>query len=225
MSGSGFRPRTREHRAVIRVLIADDHAIVRQGLRQIVSETADIAVTGEAASGEEILDLVRSRGGDVVLLDLAMPGRGGIDTLRQLKKERPELPVLILSIYPEDQYAVRALKEGASGYLTKETAPDELVVAIRKAAQGRKYVSATLAERLALNLESHARELPHEALSNREYQVMLMLSSGRTVSEIAGELALSVKTISTNRARLLKKMGMRTNAELTYYAVRHGLVD
>jgi DNA-binding NarL/FixJ family response regulator len=210
---------------VIRVLIADDHAIVREGLRRIVSETPDIAVTGEASSGEEMLDLVRTQSGDVALLDLAMPGRGGIDTLRQLKKEKPELPVLILSIYPEDQYAVRALREGASGYLTKEAAPDELVVAIRKAAQGRKYVSATLAERLALDLEANAEELPHEALSNREYQVMLMLSSGRTVREIADELALSVKTISTNRARLLKKMGMRTNAELTYYAVKQGLVE
>ena len=210
---------------MVRILIADDHAIVRQGLKQIVSETSDMAITGEASTGEELLDLVRSQGADVVLLDLAMPGRGGIDTLRQLKKEKPELPVLILSIYPEDQYAVRALRNGASGYLTKEAAPDELVEAIRKAAQGRKYVSVTLAERLALDLESGTEELPHQALSNREYQVMLMLSSGRTVSEIAEELALSVKTISTNRARLLRKMGMRTNAELTYYAVKRGLVD
>jgi DNA-binding NarL/FixJ family response regulator len=184
-----------------------------------------MAITGEASTGEDLLDLVRSQGADVVLLDLAMPGRGGIDTLRQLKKEKPELPVLILSIYPEDQYAVRALRNGASGYLTKEAAPDELVEAIRKAAQGRKYVSVTLAERLALDLESGTEELPHQALSNREYQVMLMLSSGRTVSEIAEELALSVKTISTNRARLLRKMGMRTNAELTYYAVKRHLVD
>lgn len=210
---------------MVRILIADDHAIVRQGLKQIVSETSDMAITGEASTGEDLLDLVRSQGADVVLLDLAMPGRGGIDTLRQLKKEKPELPVLILSIYPEDQYAVRALRNGASGYLTKEAAPDELVEAIRKAAQGRKYVSVTLAERLALDLESGTEELPHQALSNREYQVMLMLSSGRTVSEIAEELALSVKTISTNRARLLRKMGMRTNAELTYYAVKRHLVD
>ena len=209
---------------MIRILIADDHAIVREGLKQIVRETADMAIAGEASSGEELLDLARTESGDVVLLDLAMPGRGGIDTLRQLKKENPELPVLILSIYPEDQYAVRALRDGASGYLTKETAPDELVVAIRKAAQGRKYVSAALAERLALDLESDAQEVPHEALSDREYQVMLMLSSGRTVSEIAEELALSVKTISTNRARLLKKMGMKTNAELIFYAVKQGLV-
>jgi two-component system invasion response regulator UvrY len=210
---------------MIRILIADDHAIVREGLKQIVSETSDMAIAGEASSGEELLDLVRRQSGDVVLLDLAMPGRGGIDALRQLKKEKPELPVLVLSIYPEDQYAVRALKDGASGYLTKETAPEELVVAIRTAAQGRKYVSATLAERLALDLESDSGAVRHETLSDREYQVMLMLSSGRTVSEIADELALSVKTISTNRARLLKKMDMKTNAELTYYAVKQGLVD
>ena len=162
---------------MIRILIADDHAIVRQGLRQIVSETSDMAIAGEASSGEEVFELLRKQSADVVLLDLAMPGRGGIDTLRQLKKENPGLPVLILSIYPEDQYAVRALRAGASGYLTKEAAPEELVEAIRKAAQGRKYVSATLAERLALDLESDNQELPHQTLSNREYQVMLMLSS------------------------------------------------
>ena len=162
---------------MIRILIADDHAIVRQGLRQIVSETSDMAIAGEASSGEEVFELLRKQSAYVVLLDLAMPGRGGIDTLRQLKKENPGLPVLILSIYPEDQYAVRALRAGASGYLTKEAAPEELVEAIRKAAQGRKYVSATLAERLALDLESDNQELPHQTLSNREYQVMLMLSS------------------------------------------------
>lgn len=209
---------------MIRILIADDHAVVREGLKRILNDTPDMTVTGEASSGQELLDLVRSQPGDVVVLDLAMPGRGGIDTLRQLKREDPELPVLILSIYPEEQYAVRALRDGASGYLTKESAPDELVGAIRKAAQGRKYVSPALAERLALDLEADGTELPHETLSNREYQVMLMLSSGRTVSEIADELALSVKTISTNRARLLKKMRMKTNAELTYYAVKQGLV-
>ena len=210
---------------MIRILIADDHAVVREGLKRILNDTPDMTVTGEASSGQELLDLVRSQPGEVVVLDLAMPGRGGIDTLRQLKREKPELPVLILSIYPEDQYAVRALRDGASGYLTKESAPDELVGAIRKAAQGRKYVSPALAERLALDLEADGTALPHETLSNREYQVMLMLSSGMTVSEIADELALSVKTISTNRARLLKKMRMKTNAELTYYAVKQGLVQ
>jgi two-component system invasion response regulator UvrY len=159
-----------------------------------------------------------------LLLDLSMPGRGGMDTLRQLKSEYPQLPVLILSIYPEEQYAVRALKDGAAGYLTKESAPEELVEAIRKAARGRKYVSPTLAEMLADDLATDQEKLPHETLSDREYQVMLMLASGHTVSEIADQLSLSVKTISTNRARLLRKMGMKTNAEITYYAIRNGLV-
>ncbi len=209
---------------MIRILIADDHAIVRRGLKQIVSEIPDMQVVAEAADGQQALELARLGGVDLVLLDLAMPGRGGMDTLRQLKRELPDIPVLILSIYPEDQYAVRALKDGAAGYLTKESAPDELVSAIRKAAQGRKYVSAGLAEKLAQDLE-HADQPLHQSLSNREYQVMLMLASGKTVGEIAEELSLSVKTISTNRARLLKKMGMKTNAEVTYYAIKRGLVE
>ena len=210
---------------MIRILIADDHAIVREGLKQIVAETHDMVVAGEASNGREILALAASQGWDVVLLDIAMPGRGGMDTLRQLKRSYPELPVLMLSIYPEDQYGVRALKNGASGYLNKDSAPEELVAAIRKVTQGRKYVSATLAEKLARDLSSDNQSAPHEALSAREYQVMLMLASGRTVSEIADELSLSVKTISTNRTRLMKKMNMKTNAELTYYAVKQGLVS
>jgi DNA-binding NarL/FixJ family response regulator len=210
---------------MIRILIADDHAIVREGLKQIVGETPDMAVAGEAANGHEVLDLVRRGDWDVVLLDLAMPGRGGMETLRQLKKERPGLPVLILSIYEEEQYALRALKAGAAGYLTKDGAPDELVVAIRKVAAGGRYIRASLAERLAEEIAGGAERPPHERLSDREYQVMRMLASGKTVGRIADELSLSVKTISTNRARLLRKMGMDTNAELTYYAVKHGLVD
>jgi DNA-binding NarL/FixJ family response regulator len=210
---------------MIRILIADDHAIVREGLKQIVGETPDMAVAGEAANGHEVLDLVRRGDWDVVLLDLAMPGRGGMETLRQLKKERPGLPVLILSIYEEDLYALRALKAGAAGYLTKDGAPDELVVAIRKVAAGGRYIRASLAERLAEEIAGGAERPPHERLSDREYQVMRMLASGKTVGRIADELSLSVKTISTNRARLLRKMGMDTNAELTYYAVKHGLVD
>ncbi len=210
---------------MIRLLIADDHAIVREGLKQIVAEIGDMSVDGEASNGQQVMELVRQRDWDVVLLDLAMPGRGGIDTLRQLKREKPDLPVLILSIYPEDQYAVRALKDGAAGYLTKESAPEELVKAIRKAAKGGKYVSPALAERLAYELETDADKPPHERLSDREYQVMLMLASGKTVGQIAEELSLSVKTVSTNRARLLRKMGMRTNAALIYYAVKRQLVD
>jgi two-component system, NarL family, invasion response regulator UvrY len=210
---------------VIEVLIADDHTIVRRGLIQIVMETDDIVVTGEASNGQEVLELLRERSWDVVLLDLAMPGRGGMDTLRRLNNDYPDLPVLILSIYPEDQYAVRALKEGAAGYLTKERAPEELVFAIRKAARGGKYVSASLAEKLASDLSRDGSKAPHETLSEREYQVMLMLASGKAVSEIGKELNLSVKTISTHRARLLKKMAMRSNAELTQYAFHNKLID
>ncbi|MBW1820032.1 MAG: response regulator transcription factor [Deltaproteobacteria bacterium] len=209
---------------MIRILIADDHAIVRQGLKQIVSETGDMIVAGEAADGRELLALMKGQACDVVLLDIAMPGRGGLETLKQLKRERPDLPVLILSVYPEEQYAVRALKAGAAGYLNKESAPEELVAAIRIAARGKKYVSPAVAETLASRLDEDSPGPPHKTLSDREYQVMAMLASGRTVSEIAGELSLSVKTISTNRTRLLKKMGMRTNAELTYYAIKEGLV-
>jgi DNA-binding NarL/FixJ family response regulator len=210
---------------MIRILIADDHAIVREGLKQIVAETSDIRVEGEACDGHQVIDLIRREHWDLVLLDLSMPGRGGMDALRQLRRERPELPVLILSIHPEDQYALRALKDGASGYLTKESAPEELVKAIRKAARGGRYVSASLAERLAAEIAAGGDGPPHARLSDRELQVMLMLASGQTVSEVANELSLSVKTISTNRARLLKKMGMKTNAEVTYYAVKQGLVD
>jgi two-component system, NarL family, invasion response regulator UvrY len=207
-----------------RILIVDDHAIVRRGLKQIVSEAADMNVVAEAANGQEALDKVRQGGVDLVLLDISMPGRGGMDTLRRLKREHPRLPVLILSIYPEDQYAVRALKDGASGYLTKDSDPEELIVAIHKVVQGRKYVSTDLAEKLADGLERSGNP-PHETLSDREYQVMLMLASGRTVGEIAKELSLSIKTISTNRTRLLRKMAIKTNAELAYYAIKQGLIE
>ena len=211
---------------MIKILIADDHAIVREGLKQIVAEVPDMVVAGEAVDGREVLAIVEQEDWDVILLDIAMPGRGGLDVLKQLRRERPGLPVLVLSMYPEEQYAVRAIKAGASGYLVKESAPEELVAAIRKAALGGKYISPSLAETLAFHLETDSRGVvPHEALSDREYQVMLMLASGKTVTEIAGELAFSVKTIATHRSRLLKKMRMKTNAELTYYAVKQGLVD
>ena len=211
---------------MIKILIADDHAIVREGLKQIVAEVPDMVVAGEAVDGREVLAIVEQEDWDVILLDIAMPGRGGLDVLKQLRRERPGLPVLVLSMYPEEQYAVRAIKASASGYLVKESAPEELVAAIRKAALGGQYISPSLAETLAFHLETDSRGVvPHEALSDREYQVMLMLASGKTVTEIAGELAFSVKTIATHRSRLLKKMRMKTNAELTYYAVKQGLVD
>jgi len=209
---------------VLRILVADDHTIVREGLKQILADTSDMMVVGEAADGNEVLDQVRRAAFDLVLLDIAMPGMSGLEVLKELKSERPDLPVLMLSMYPEEQFAVRTLKAGASGYLTKQSAPDELIAAIRKVCSGGKYVTSSLAENLAVYLETDADRPPHERLSDREYQVMLMIASGKTVSSIADELSLSVKTISTNRSRALRKMGMKTNAEMTYYAIKHGLV-
>jgi two-component system invasion response regulator UvrY len=210
---------------MIKILIADDHPIVRRGLKQILAEEPDLAIAGEAQSSQEVLDLVRKRDWNVVVLDITMPGRGGLEILREIKKERPKLPVLILSMHPEDQYGVRALKAGAAGYMTKESAPEKLVQAIRKIMKGGKYVSPTLAEKLVLDLEKDTPEAPHETLSDREHQVMCMIASGKTVSEIAKDLFLSVKTISTYRSRILKKMKMKNNAELTHYAMKHRLVQ
>jgi len=209
---------------VIKILVVDDHAIVREGLKQILVETSDIVVAGEASDGNQALNQVRKGDYDLVLLDIAMPGMSGLEVLKQLKSERPDLPVLMLSMYPEEQYAVRTLKAGASGYLTKQSAPDELIAAIRKVCMGGKYVTSSLAENLAFYLEMDSDRPAHELLSDREYQVMLMIGSGKRVKEIADELSLSVKTISTNRSRALRKMGMKTNAELTYYAIKHDLV-
>jgi two-component system invasion response regulator UvrY len=210
---------------MLRILIADDHAIVRQGLRQIVSETQDMSVAGEASNGQELLNKIREGEYDVVVLDITMPVRNGMDVLRQLRSEKPRLPVLMLSIHPEEQYALRALRAGASGYLTKESAPDELVVAIRKVSSGGKYVGASLAEKLAFELEVGREQAPHETLSDREYQVMCMIASGKTVTEIAQALSLSEKTVSTYRSRILEKMKMKNNAELTHYAIKNQLVD
>jgi two-component system, NarL family, invasion response regulator UvrY len=209
---------------MIRILIADDHAIVRRGLKQIVSEQADMIVASEAENAREVLDLVRTQEWDVVVLDINMPGRNGLEVLKELKRENPKLPVLILSIHPEDQYGVRVLKAGASGYLTKDSAPDELVLAIRKVHRGGKYISASLAETLVYELVAQTDRPRHETLSDREYQVMTMIASGKTVGEIGEELSLSVKTISTYRTRVLGKMNMRTNAELTQYAIQNQLL-
>jgi two-component system invasion response regulator UvrY len=207
-----------------RILIADDHAVVRRGLEQIIAETPDIVVAGEAVNGWEVLDKIKENDYDVIVMDIAMPGKDGIDVLTQLKFERPEIPVLMLSMYPEEQFAIRALKAGASGYLTKESAPDELVTAIRKVSAGGKYVSSAFAEKLVSILQETER-LPHEALSNREYKVMCLIATGKTVTEIADELSLSVKTVSTYRSRILEKMKMKNNAELTYYAIKNKLVN
>ena len=210
---------------MLRILIADDHPVFRQGLRQIINEASDMVVTYEVSEGLEVLDTVRAGSCDVVLLDISLPGINGIDILKQLKKERPGLPVLMLTMHPEEQYAMRALKAGASGYLTKESTPDELVLAIRKVSAGGKYVSSSLAEKLAYELGRIDKQTPHESLSDREYQIMILIASGKTVTEIAKELSLSIKTISTYRARILEKMGIKNNAELTYYAIKNQLVD
>jgi len=210
---------------MIKILVADDHAIVREGLKQIVADTSDMVVAGEAANSHETLDLVIKQDWDLVLLDIAMPGRGGIDTLKQIKQNKPDLPVLILSMYPEEQYAFRALKAGASGYLTKESAPEELIGAIRKVAGKRNYISSSLAEKIATYISVDREKPIHELLSDRELQVMLMIAMGKTVTDIADNLSLSIKTISTNRSRALKKMGMKNNAEFMYYAMKQGLVD
>lgn len=210
---------------MIRILIADDHAVVRKGLKQILSETPDMFVAAEASNGQEVLNKLSENNYDVVLLDISMPGRNGLDILKQLKSERPKLPVLMLSVYPEKQYAKRALKAGASGYLTKESAPAELIAAIRKVIQGRKYVTSTLAEMLAFDLENGVEKPSHEILSDREYQVMCMIASGKTIKEIANELSLAIPTINTYRNRILEKMRLKNNAEIIYYAVKQGLVD
>jgi len=210
---------------MIRILIADDHAIVREGLKQIVTETSDLVVADEASTGHEVLNKALKNDYDVVVLDITMPGINGIDVLKQIKSQRPELSVLVLSIHPEEQYAVRALKAGASGYLTKESAPDELIAAIRKVSVGKKYVSPSLAEKLVFELEIDHEKPLHETLSDREYQVMCMIASGKMLNEVADELYLSVKTISTYRTRILEKMNMKSNIELTRYAIKHGLVE
>ena len=209
---------------MLKILIADDHAIVREGLKQILADTPDMVVAGEAATGNQVMEMIRKQHWDVVLLDITMPGGNGLDTLKQLKKEKPDLPVLMLSMYPEEQYAIRTIKAGVSGYLTKESAPKELITAIRKVAKGGRYISDSLSEKLAAYLGNDTDKLPHETLSDREFQVVIMIATGKTVSQIAEELSLSVKTISTNRSRALNKMKMKNNSEITHYAIKHGLV-
>jgi two-component system invasion response regulator UvrY len=210
---------------MLKILIADDHAIVRQGLKQILADIPDQAIIDEAANGIEVLSKVRKNTYDVLILDISMPGLSGLDVLKQLKIERPDLNVLMLSMHPEEQYAIRALKAGAAGYLTKESAPEELVAAIKKVSMGRKYVTASLAEKLAFDLGERSERPPHEYLSDREFQVLRLIASGKTVKEIAEDMFLSIKTISTYRSRILEKMNMKTNAELTHYAIKNGLID
>jgi two-component system, NarL family, invasion response regulator UvrY len=210
---------------MIKIIIADDHPIVRAGMKQIISEASDMSVGDEASDGRQLLHKVRTESFDVVILDITMPHIDGLDVLKQLKIEKPKLPIIILSIHPESQYALRVLKAGAAGYVTKTSAPEELINAIRKVHRGGKYISPSIAEKLAFQLEADFEVMPHEALSDREYQVLCMLASGKTVTEIADELALSVKTVSTYRSRILEKMNMKNNAELIHYAVQNKLVD
>jgi PAS domain S-box-containing protein len=210
---------------MIRVLIGDDHATVRAGVKRFLADTADLMVVGEASNAQEILHAVEARICDVVLLDVSLPGRDGLDVLLQLKQLHPALPVLMFSVHGEDQYAVRALKSGAAGYLTKNCEPEMLIAALRKVAQGGRYVSPSLAERLAVEVTAEAAKPPHTALTNREYQVLWMLAEGKTVKEIANTLALSIKTVSTYRTRILKKMRLRTTADLIRYAIATQLAN
>ncbi len=209
----------------MRILIADDHAVVREGVKRILTAVDDGVVVGEASNGQELLAQSIAETWDVVLLDISMPGRNGLDVLRQLKSSCPLLPVLVFSMHPEHQYAMRAFKSGAAGYLTKESIPEELVTAIRKVMQGGRYVSPAMAEYLVDEVARPADAPPHSRLSDRELQVLCLLASGKTVTQIAAELALSVKTVSTHRSRMLEKMHLKTNAEIIRYAIWHRLVD
>jgi DNA-binding NarL/FixJ family response regulator len=210
---------------MIRALVADDHAIVRRGLADLFAQTGDIVVGGEATNGKELIEMVDSAGWDVVVLDINLPDRSGLDLLGDVKRLRPELPVLVLTMYAEEQFAVRALRAGAAGYVTKESAPEELVQAVRRVVNRGRYVSPELAERLAHWVDGGSEKPPHETLSTREFQIFLMLASGRTVSQAAEDLFISVKTVSTYRTRVLEKMNLKTNADLTLYAVRNRLVQ
>jgi two-component system invasion response regulator UvrY len=210
---------------MIRILIADDHFIVRQGLKQVISDTPDLQIENEACDGQEVLSYIRKNDYDIVILDISMPGRNGIEVLKEIKTIKPNIEVLILSMHPEEQFAIRALRAGAAGYLTKKSISQEIVSAIRTISSGRKYVSPSVAQTLAFEIEEDTQKAPHETLSDREYQVMCLIASGKAVSEIADELALSVQSISTYRSRLLEKMKLRNNAEITHYAIKNGLVD
>jgi DNA-binding NarL/FixJ family response regulator len=210
---------------MIRVLIADDHTIVRKGIVQILNDTDDMAPVDEAENGREVLRKTSEGSFDVVLLDISMPGMNGLDVLKQLKISSPGINVLILSMYPEEQYAIRLLKAGAAGYVSKDRAPEELIKAIRKVSKGRKYVSPSLAERLAWNLATDSDRPLYEILSDREFQIICEIASGKTVGEIAEKLSLSPKTVSTYRTRVLRKTGMKNNAELMRYAILNNLVE
>jgi two-component system, NarL family, invasion response regulator UvrY len=211
--------------ALINILVADDHAIVRDGLKQILARTEDVVAGGEAKNGQEVLQLVRERKWDLLLMDMSMPGRNGIELIKQVKSEQPKLPILVLSMHQEHQYAVRAIRAGASGYLNKDSASELLVAAIRKVVHGGVFVSETVAELLAREAMRGADALPHTLLSDREFQIFSMIVQGKTVTDIATELSLSVKTVSTHKAHVLDKMKFTNQAELVRYAIAHRLLD
>jgi two-component system, NarL family, invasion response regulator UvrY len=210
---------------MIKILVVDDHAVVRRGLRQILAETSDLHVAGEAGSAAEAMQKVQGERWDVVVLDVGLGGKSGLDLIADIRKLRPEARVLVLTMFSEEQYAVRAIRAGAAGFLTKESAPDKLVDAVRKVASGGRFISPELAETLASMVAGEGSGKPHERLSNREFEILKLIGSGKTVSQIAEDLTLSVKTVSTHRTRILRKMDMKTNAELTHYAVKNALVD
>lgn len=210
---------------MISILVVDDHALIRKGLKQLLDDTPDIRVTGEAKCGIQAINMARERRYDLVLLDIALPDKHGMDVLKQLKSEQPDIKIIVLSMYPEDQYGVRALKAGAMGYLDKQSAPDQLIGAIRQVLSGKKYISETLAEQLLNSLIGESQELLHQSLSNREYQTLCLMASGKTLTEIADTMTLSPKTVSVYRARMLEKMGFKNNAEAVHYAIAHHLVD
>ncbi len=211
---------------VIKVLVVDDHALIRKGLKQILDDTSDMRVTGEAETGMQAVKMVRENGYDMVLLDITLPDKHGVEVLKQIKAECPSLPVLILSMHPDDQYAMRAIKAGASGYMNKQSAPSQLVTAIRKVASGRKYISGELAEQLANDLTKDSqKEVSHHVLSNREYQTLCLMAAGKSLSEMADIMSLSAKTVSVYRARMLEKMNLKNNAEAVRYAISHNLIE
>jgi DNA-binding NarL/FixJ family response regulator len=209
---------------VIRILIVDDHVMFREGLKQILAKHSDMRVVDEAGSSQEAMEKVLRHKLDVILLDISLPGRNGPELLSEIKKNKSDLAVLVLSMHPEDQYAIRMMKAGALGYMTKESAPEELISAIRKVATGRRYISSKLAEEMAVALDTNTAKLPHQLLSNREFQVMRMLASGKTLKDIADEIMISEKTVTTYRARILEKMKLKNNTEITIYAIENKLL-
>jgi len=209
---------------MIKVFIADDHAVVRSGIKQILSEESDIKVVGEASNTDEIMKHLYDQNWDILILDITMPGQNGLDAIMEIKQRKPDLKILILTMHSEEEVAIRALKTGASGFLNKDSVPGELIKAVKKVYEGGKYISSSIAESIALSFEKSKPNMPHEDLSDREFQIMCLIASGNSLNQIADNLSISVKTVSTYRSRILEKMNMKSNVELTHYAIRHKLV-